>query len=142
MRLLMLHCDYFRYKVVDRTRFSEEVNDEEMNGGIDESVLVVLISSEKVDEKDPKIVARMSAEEIMNIARQVKEKNIVLHSFAHLSDDLSSPQIAKRIIDEIKLHLNSKNYNVLKTPFGWRDKFELCVKSHPISKVSRKVILH
>lgn len=138
----MLHCDYFRYKVVDRTRFSEEVNDEEMNGGIDESVLVVLISSEKVDEKDPKIVARMSAEEIMNIARQVKEKNIVLHSFAHLSDDLSSPQIAKRIIDEIKLHLNSKNYNVLKTPFGWRDKFELCVKSHPISKVSRKVILH
>ncbi|MEM2955935.1 MAG: threonyl-tRNA synthetase editing domain-containing protein [Nitrososphaerales archaeon] len=140
MRLLMLHCDYFRYEVVGRTRLSEEVDEEEMIGKVDESVLVVLISSEKVDEKDPTKVAKKSAEEIMDIARQVKEKNIALHSFAHLSDDLSSPQIAKRIIDDVKLHLNSKNYNVLKTPFGWRDKFELCVKSHPVSKVSRKVM--
>jgi len=135
----MLHCDYFRYEVVDRTRLSEEVDEEEMRGKVGESVLVVFISSEKVDEKDPAKVLKKSVEEIIDIAKQVKEKNIVLHSFAHLSDDLSSPHTAKRIIDDIKLHLESKNYNVLKTPFGWRDKFELCVKSHPLSKVSRRV---
>lgn len=49
----MLHCDYFRFEVVGRTRLSEEVDEEEMTGKVDESVLVVLISSEKVDEKDP-----------------------------------------------------------------------------------------
>ncbi len=136
----MLHCDYFRYEVVERTRLSEEVDEEEISGKVDESVLVIFISSEKVDEKDPIKVAKKSVEEIIEIAKQVKEKNIVLHSFAHLSDDLSSPHTAKRIINEIKLHLHSKNYNVLKTPFGWRDKFELCVKSHPVSKVSRKVM--
>jgi len=136
----MLHCDYFRYEVVGRTRLSEEVDEKEMSGKVDESVLVVFISSEKVDEKDPEKVAKKSVEEIIDIAKQVKEKNIVLHSFAHLSDDLSSPHIAKRIIEDIKLHLHSKNYNVLKTPFGWRDKFELCVKSHPVSKVSRRVM--
>jgi threonyl-tRNA synthetase len=135
----MLHCDYFSYEAVDRTRLSEEVNEEEMRGKVGESVLVVFISSEKVDEKDPARVLKKSIEEIIDIAKQVKEKNIVLHSFAHLSDDLSSPHMAKRIIDDIKLHLDAKNYNVLKTPFGWRDKFELCVKSHPLSKVSRRI---
>jgi threonyl-tRNA synthetase len=137
----MLHCDYFEYEVVDRTRLSEEVDEEEMSGKVGESVLVVFISSEKADEKDPTKVVKKSVEEIIDIAKQVKERNIVLHSFAHLSDDLSSPHIAKRIIDDIKLHLYSKNYDVLKTPFGWRDKFELRVKSHPVSKVLRKVIL-
>ena len=141
LRLLMLHCDYFRYKVVERTRISEEVDEEEMNGKIDESVLVAFICAERSDELNTLKIAKKSVEAIIDIAKQVKEKNIALHSFAHLSDDLSSPYVAKRIIDDIKLQLHSRNYNVLKTPFGWRDRFELCVKSHPVSKVSRKITI-
>ncbi|MGQ9719159.1 MAG: threonyl-tRNA synthetase editing domain-containing protein [Nitrososphaerales archaeon] len=140
LRLLILHCDYFRYEVVERTRISEEVDEEEMNGKIDKSVLVAFVCAERSDESDTLKIAKKSVEAITDIARQVKEKDIALHSFAHLSDDLSSPHVAKRIIDDIKLQLNSKNYNVLKTPFGWRDRFELCVKSHLVSKVSRKIM--
>jgi len=140
VRLLMLHSDYFKYQVVERTRFSEDVDEAEKSGIINEPVLVVFVCSEKVDEAGASQVARKAAEEIINIASQVGTDNVVLHSFAHLSNSLSSPKIAKKIIGEIHQNLSSRGYRSVKTPFGWRDTFELRVKSHPVSKVSRKIL--
>jgi threonyl-tRNA synthetase len=141
VRLLMLHSDYFRYECVQKTPFSEEVDEGGRRGYVKEPVLVVLISSEKKDEGSPPEVARKAVEAILDIAGRVKASNIVLHSFAHLSDELSSPDVAKVVIDEMEKILASKGgYRVLKTPFGWRDTFELRVKGHPISKVYRKVV--
>lgn len=136
----MLHSDYFKYQVVERTRFSEEVADAEKSGVVDEPVLVVFICSEKADEAGAFQVARKAAEEIINIASQVGTNNLVLHSFAHLSNTLSSPKIAKKIISEMHQNLSSRGYRSVKTPFGWRNTFELRVKSHPVSKVSRKIL--
>lgn len=141
MRLLMLHSDYFRYEAVERTRLSEEASEDERKGRVEKPVLVTFISSERVDEKNPHQVAQKTVDAILDIAGQVKTSNIILHSFAHLSDDLSSPDVARRIIDDVHKALVSKgSYDVVKTPFGWRDTFELRVKSHPVSKVSRKVL--
>lgn len=140
LRLLMLHSNYFRYEAVEKTRFSEEAGEDEKSGNLNKPVLVVFVCSENLDEKDPLEVAKKSAEEIIDIARQVKAKNVVLHSFAHLSTSLSSPNVARKIINEMHRILTSMGYNSIKTPFGWRDSFELRVKSHPISKVSRTVL--
>jgi len=140
MRLLMLHSDYFMYEAVEKTRFSEEMNKGERAGNVDEPVLVVFVCSEDVDEKDPFQVAGKAVEAIVDIAKQVKASNIVLHSFAHLSNSLSSPDVAKKVITEMHRILVSMGYHSVKTPFGWRDTFELRVKSHPVSKVSRRVL--
>jgi len=101
---------------------------------------VVFVCSEDVDETDPFHVAEKAVGAIIDIAKQVKASNIVLHSFAHLSNSLSSPDVAKKAIAEMHGILNSMGYHVVKTPFGWRDTFELRVKSHPVSKVSRRVL--
>jgi len=136
----MLHSEYFRYEAVEKTRFSEEAGEDEKSGNLNEPVLVVFVCSESVDEKNPPEVAKKSVEAIIDIAKRVKETNVVLHSFAHLSDSLSSPDVAKKIINEMHRILTSMGYNSMKTPFGWRDSFELRVKSHPVSKVSRRVL--
>jgi len=142
MRLLMLHCDYFRYECVRKTPVSEEVDEGRRRGHVEGSVLVVLICSEKRDAENPSEIAKKASEAILDIVRQVKASDVVLHSFAHLSDELAPPNVAKAVIDEVERMLTSKLGNrVLKTPFGWRDTFELRVKWHPISKVSRKIIL-
>lgn len=140
MRLLMLHSDYFKYEAEEKTRFSEEISKGEKVGNVDEPVLVVFVCSEEVDEKDPFQVAEKAVEAIIDIAKQVKASNIVLHSFAHLSNSLSSPDVAKKVITEMHRILISTGYHSVKTPFGWRDTFELRVKSHPVSKVSRRVL--
>lgn len=136
----MLHADYFKYEAVEKTRVSEEVDENERWGGVNEPVLVVFACSEKIDERDPTLVAKRTVELVIDIAKQVKVRNIVLHSFAHLSDSLSSPDVAKRVINEMDQMLKSSGYCSSKTPFGWRDSFELRTKSHPVSKVSRKIV--
>lgn len=136
----MLHADYFRYEVVEKTLFSEELGKEGASGRVDEPVLVVFISSESVDEKSPPLTASRAVESIVDIAKRIKVENIVLHSFAHLSSNLARPEVARRIIEEMYQKLRSMGYRVLKTPFGWREVFELRVKGHAISKVSRTIL--
>ena len=140
MKVLMLHADYFKYEATEKTHVSEEVDETARLGGVNEPVLVVFVCSEKIDERDPTRIATRTVKSVIDIAKQVKVGNIVLHSFAHLSDSLSSPNVAKRVINEMDRVLKSSGYYSCKTPFGWRDVFELRTKSHPISKVSRKII--
>jgi len=140
VKVLMIHADYFKYEAIEKTRISEEVDEDERVGGVNGPVLVVFVCSEKIDERDPPLIARRTVESIIDIAKQVNVRNIVLHSFAHLSDSLSSPDIAKRVINEINQMLKSSGYYSSKTPFGWRDTFELRAKGHPVSKVSRKIV--
>lgn len=140
MKVLMLHADYFKYENTEKTQLSEEVDETSRLGGVNELVLVVFACSEKIDERDPTRIATGTVESVIEIAKQVKAANIILHSLAHLSDSLSSPEYAKRVINEMDLVLKSSGYYSCKTPFGWRDVFELRTKSHPISKVSQKII--
>jgi|YelNatPaOPRAMG01_1025707.scaffolds.fasta_scaffold18356_1 threonyl-tRNA synthetase len=139
MQLLILHCDYFKYEVVEKTSISEDIPVDKRMGKVNESVLVVFVCSERDDEKKPEIIVEKAVNEIEDIVRRVKPRSIVLHSFAHLSSSLANPRFAKEIYDRLYSILYLKGYQVFKTPFGWRDSFELKVKSHPVSKVSRKI---
>lgn len=139
MRLLILHSDYFRYEAVERTRWYEPVPPERRAGAIEGPVLVVFVCSEEGDEFDPLGVSKKGVEAIMDIAGRVGTRRIILHSFAHLSDCLSSPRIAKEIIQGMFSALTSGRYECVKTPFGWRCRFEISVKGHPLAKVSRRI---
>jgi threonyl-tRNA synthetase len=137
----MLHSDYFKFEVVEKTKVSEEVSESEKRGEVNGSVLVVFACSEKPDERNPSAVVDKAIEMIVDIADQIKPTHVVLHSFAHLSDDLARPDVAKRVLHEMHRKLTSLGYECLKTPFGWRDTFELRVKGHPVSKVFRPIRL-
>ena len=76
--------------------------------------------------------------DIEEILAQLKTKNIVLYPYAHLSKDLGNPQTAIEILDNTYLILKEK-YNVIKAPFGYYKQFELKVKGHPLSELSREI---
>ena len=65
-------------------------------------------------------------------------KNIVLYPYAHLSSNLASPEIAVKVLDESEKKLK-KDFKVLKAPFGYYKEFELKVKGHPLSELSREI---
>ena len=75
---------------------------------------------------------------IEEIAKQINVKNIVLYPYAHLSSNLSSPEVAIKILDEAEKFLKKK-FNVTKAPFGYYKEFELKVKGHPLSELSREI---
>src|SRR3989344_4283792 len=77
---------------------------------------------------------------VKDISHQVKSKNIVLYPYAHLSSDLASPEVAIEVLDRAEKELSRiKGFSVTKAPFGYYKEFELKVKGHPLSELSREI---
>ncbi|MDR0912343.1 MAG: threonine--tRNA ligase, partial [Methanobrevibacter sp.] len=67
MRVLLVHSDYLKYKIKNKTPIAEEIEKEQENGMFEES-LVVFTAVEKEDEKNPDAVVK-------NLTKEVKKVN-------------------------------------------------------------------
>jgi len=137
MRFLSFHVDYFWFKVTKkgRSKVIEEITEENKENRV-EDALVLFISMEKRDEEDPDLIEKGIAE-IEKITHQLKISNLVILPFAHLFGQLSSLDYAFESFKKIESILNSKNYSVIRLPFGWFNELEMKAKGHPLSRISR-----
>jgi threonyl-tRNA synthetase len=138
MRLLVLHVDRFAYTVTDRTRSRLTEPVAEPSFAVEEA-LVALASVEREDETDPEEVARLAADELQGLARQVGATRLVLHPFAHLFGEPSAPAVAVAALDLVRDHLQATGLAVHRSPFGWFTRWDLQAKGHPLSRVARIV---
>lgn len=138
MRMLILHVDYFRTVMTEKSRSKivEEVEDKTVTA---EDALVILTSVEKGDEPDPQAVVRKAQAEITKWAEQLKVKTLVLHSFAHLFAELARAEIGIDVLRSLQQDLQTLGYTVHRTPFGWFNTIELKAKGHPLSRIARIV---
>jgi len=137
MRFLSFHVDHFWYKVTKkgRSKVIEEITEENKENRV-EDALVLFISMEKRDEEDPYLIEKGIAE-IEKITHQLKISNLVILPFAHLFGQLSSLEYAFESFKQIESIFISKNYSVLRLPFGWFNELEMKAKGHPLSRISR-----
>lgn len=138
MRILLIHSDYLNYKVKNKTKVAEEIEDVKKSGAFNES-LVVFTAVEKDDEKNPDAIVRNLVKEVKKTNEQVKAENIVLYPYAHLSSSLGSPKIAVKILEDAENTLLSEGFDVKRVPFGWYKAFEISCKGHPLSELSRTI---
>lgn len=138
MKILTLHVDYINFKPLKKALKSiEDIPEKDKKGGKAEEALVVLTAIEKIDD-NVKDVTQKFIDAVKDIASQVKTKNIVLYPYAHLSSNLASPELASNVLNNAEKELK-KNFNVLKAPFGYYKEFEMKVKGHPLSELSREI---
>ena len=139
MRFLSIHSD----KLTVEPQKKAIPQAEEINKKKEEfkECLVVFISVEKNDENNVEEISKKCAEEIVDIAKQVKCKKIVLYPYAHLSSNLASPKQALEILKECEKNLVDKKYDVTRIIFGWYKAFEIKCKGHPLSELSREIKL-
>jgi len=142
MKTLNLHVDYIQFQALKKAlKNVSELKENEKKLKRVEEALVVLIAVEKRDNDIKKIVSKL-VEDVLNIAKQVNVKNVVLYPYAHLSNNLSSPDLAMKVLEESEKELSKKNLNVTRAPFGYYKSFELKVKGHPLSELSREIIIN
>ncbi|MEK6820231.1 MAG: threonyl-tRNA synthetase editing domain-containing protein, partial [Nanoarchaeota archaeon] len=137
MKILTLHVDYINFKPLKKAlKNIAELSDIEKKGQEVGESLVVLTAIEKGD------AVRESVNELVknikDIADQVKTKNVVLYPYAHLSNMLAAPETAMEILDMAAKELK-KEFKIIKAPFGYYKEFELKVKGHPLSELSREI---
>lgn len=137
MRLLIWHVDRFVAEPTERGRSA--VADAEPKTVRVEDALVVFAAVEKKDESEPEITAERAAAAIAQVAKQLGARTIVLHSFAHLFVELSTPATAQQVLAATQTRLETENYTVEQTAFGWFNRLDMQAKGHPLSRVARQI---
>ncbi len=140
MKILSLHCDYIKFKPLKKAlKQIEELPETKKKLEEVKEPLVILTAIEKQDESNPNIITQLVSE-IKDIAKQVNAKNIVLYPYAHLSSSLSSPDFALKTLEQADKELKKQKFKTTRAPFGYYKEFELKVKGHPLSELSREII--
>ncbi len=139
MRILLIHADRISYEVKSKTKLAEEISEAEGAQSAENS-LVAFIAVESADESDAAEAARRGCEEIEKVFREVKAENIFLYPYAHLSSSLAKPGTASKVLKDMHATL-SKKYAVKRAPFGYYKAFELKCKGHPLSELSRQIVV-
>src|SRR3989344_2397263 len=138
MKILLLHCDYIKWRPLKKAiKTIEELSDKDKKEHEIKECLVVMSAVEKIDENVHEVSQKVF-ENILDVANQVKTKKIVLYPYAHLSKDLASPEVAQKVLDEAEKKLK-KEFEVYRAPFGYYKELEFKVKGHPLSELSREI---
>lgn len=139
MKFITLHSDYIKFKPLKKAlKAIEDLVDKDNVEKHIKDPLVVLTAFEKGDTMES---LKELIEEVKNISKQVKAENIVLYPYAHLSSNLAAPNLGKDLLEEAyKLIKKDKQFKIVeKAPFGYYKEFELKVKGHPLSELSREI---
>lgn len=136
MKMLMFDTEYFWYDTFSKTLAS--VEDTEKKEEI-ENTAVVFIHVELEDEGRKDKVVKNAVKNFKWYLNKVNKEKIVLHSFAHLSSSVSSPEFAAEIISEIKEKLENKGIEVHTTPFGYFSEFSIHVRGESLAKVFKEI---
>ncbi len=136
MKTLNLHCDYITFKPLKKAiKTIPDLDEKEKEPKHVEEVLVVFVAVEKSDKNIQKIVSKL-VEDIREISEKIKVQRIVLYPYAHLSKELANPTLAIEVLKKAEETLK-KYFEVTRAPFGYYKEFEMKVKGHPLSELSR-----
>ncbi|PKP33623.1 MAG: hypothetical protein CVU00_10670 [Bacteroidetes bacterium HGW-Bacteroidetes-17] len=116
MKLLMIYCIEFGYtpriKTLDE---AETLTDTK----IFKDVLVAFIQAEEVDEADLVGTETKLVKNLKWAAKKNETKNVLLHSFAHLSESKAGPEFTKELFDKTEARMKNADYGCDQTAFGY-----------------------
>ncbi len=131
----MFYATEWWYKTAAKTL--ETAPDREIEESMQNAV-VIFFHSEAEDESRPDSIREKFVKNVKWLAGKFKTKNIVLHSFNHLSSSKSSPASAKLLLDDVMIRLERTGYTVIQTPFGYFNEFRIHVAGDSLAKVFKE----
>jgi len=132
MRLLQLHSNFIVYKPVEKEiSIAEEA--EKKENRIEEAVVLFVA----VEEGDNSILVQKAIDDTRAFLGKQKTNRILIYPFAHLSNVLSKPSEALKLIKDMETYAKQKGIETYRAPFGWNKQFTISIKGHPLAEQSR-----
>ena len=135
MKLLMFYTSEWWYKTASKTLATAA--DIEIEEAMHDAV-TVFFHCEACDEERPAGVSEKFVKNVKWLAGKFGSRNVVLHSFNHLSSSKSSPEFARQLIDDVIIRLERTGYTVMQTPFGYLNEFRMHVAGDSLAKVFKE----
>ncbi len=135
MKLLLFYAHKWWFKTASKSLL--EVPDIEMEDSL-ENTVVIFYHAEKEDEEKGKGLLDKFVKNIKWLAGKFQTKNVVIHSFNHLSSSKASPEFSEQLIKQATDKLRDTGYTVLCTPFGYFNEFKIHVGGESLAKVFKE----
>lgn len=132
MKLLMFEAKRFWWKSFSKTL--EDVPQVHVEETVTDAVVIFLHAEEEDEAKGNKLLTK-TLKNVKWLANKRGLKNIVLHSFTHLSDSTASSDYAQAFLESAAERLRGTGYRVWLTPFGYFCEWELSVYGESLAKV-------
>lgn len=117
MKVLVMYVNSFSYKPQIKTvEKAEDISD----GKTFLNAILAFIQIEESDEeKDVKTREKKLVNHLKWTARKNNTQNIILHSFAHLSESKASLEYTQELFNLAEQRLINSNFSTAQTPFGY-----------------------
>jgi hypothetical protein len=135
MKLLLFYANKWWFKTASKSL--PQVPDIQMEDSM-ENTVVVFYHAEKEDEEKGKGVLDKLIKNIKWLAGKFVTKNVVIHSFNHLSSSKASPEFSEELIKHATERLHDTGYTVMCTPFGYFNEFLIHVGGESLAKVFKE----
>lgn len=135
MKLLLFYAHKWWFKTASKNL--PQVPDIEMEDSSEDTV-VVFFHVEKEDEEKGKGVLDKFVKNIKWLTGKFGTKNVVIHSFNHLSLSKASPEFSEQLIKQVSERLQNTGYTVMCTPFGYFNEFLVHVGGESLAKVFKE----
>lgn len=136
MKLLMFYAPEFWFKTYQKVL--QEVDDVEVEKKVINTVVIFFHAEPSDMERMSKVITKF-VKNAKWLAGKFKTKSVVLHSFNHLSPSKAPPEIAIKIVEEVRKRLERTNYEVIITPFGYLNEWRIHVAGESLAKVFKEI---
>ena len=135
MKLLLFFAHSFTYETAAKSLST--VPDVKKKEDIKDSVVIFFHVEAEDVEKKSKVIQKF-VKNVKWLCGKFATKNVVLHSFNHLSSSKAEPDFSKEILDEVVERLERTDFQVMVTPFGYFNEFNLHVAGDSLAKVFKE----
>jgi hypothetical protein len=132
----MFYAHEFWFKTTNRVLNSVEELDRDER--IQEAVVVFIHAEAEDEEQSSKVLTKM-VKNIKWMAGKFNSKNVVLHSFSHLSTSSASPDFAQQLLVDAEARLKTVGFTAQMTPFGYLHEFSLHVSGESLGLVFKDI---
>jgi len=133
MKVLVMYVDEFSYTPAQKNL---EEAEEVVEGALYNDSVLAFIQAEESDEQyDAKSREKKLVNHLKWAARKNDCKNIILHSFAHLSGSKASVKFTRQVFDLAEKRLQNGGYITAQTPFGYFLDLNLKAPGHSLARI-------
>ena len=135
MKLLLFYAHSFSYETFAKSlpTVPDVDKKESVNNGV---VIFFHVEAEDMDKRN-KVIQKF-VKNTKWLCGKFATKNVVLHSFNHLSSSKAEPDFSKDLLDDVVTRLERTDYQVMVTPFGYFNAFDIHVAGDSLARVFKE----
>jgi hypothetical protein len=135
MKLLLFYAHSFYYETAAKS-LPTVPTAEKKESVTDAAVIFFHVEAEDAAKRS-KVVQKF-AKNVKWLCGKFATKNVVLHSFNHLSASKAEPDFSREVLEEVAQRLARADFQVMVTPFGYFNEFKIHVAGDSLAKVFKE----